>query len=132
MNGIGILLYTFQMLALIVLTNYRMGNELYIHKKDYMKAQKGIIAIVLYVLAIFVGIGFTIYLFSTRHIENNSVPAIKLALFMIGGIISATIGYFIENHRINTSDVNVPYKISLVYLICLCISSVLYILMFIF
>ena len=53
-----------------------------------------------YIVLLFLGVGVTCYLFLTRGIENNTVPAIRLSMVMLLGTGAATAGYFTESSNI--------------------------------
>ena len=36
-----------------------------------------------------------------KNIENNSVEALKVCGYLLGGMLAATIGFFVENNNIN-------------------------------
>ena len=70
------------------------------YKTLQKKGAKSILIAIIYISCLFLGIGLMIFLFTTRKIENNTAPAMKLCCFLLLGIINTTIGFFIENNNI--------------------------------
>lgn len=52
---------------------------------------------VIYILMLFFGIGITGIVFEVKGIENNTLPAMKICGLLFLGVISATVGFILEN-----------------------------------
>ena len=99
-NGLLIMVYTLNFILTILLNNYHSINKIYCNEMDKKKGAKSILIAIIYISCLFLGIGLMIFLFTTRKIENNTAPAMKLCCFLLLGVINTTIGFFIENNNI--------------------------------
>lgn len=125
-NGGLIILYAFDFILCIVINNYKTIDKLYTHEADKKRAIKGMPVTVIYVILLFAGSVLTIFLFEVRGIENNTLPAIRLAALLIAGEGAATLGYFAESRRIMKWDPDMQdYKIGKAGFVCALICIVL-------
>lgn len=91
---------TVNFITTILLHNYKSINTIYKNDEDKKRALQSIPITIIYVLLLFTGIGLIFFLFETKGIENNTIPAIQLGgLFLLGALV-ATIGFFIEDKHI--------------------------------
>lgn len=132
-NGVLILFYVLNILLCILINNYKVINKIYIYEADKKRALKGIPVTITYILLLFIGMGVTVFLFESKGIENNTMPAMKLAALLIFGAGLATIGYFVEsNHLKKWEPMKSDYKISKFSLISAAASIILFGIMFVF
>lgn len=129
-NGGLIILYAFDFILCIIINNYRTIDKLYTHEADKKRAIKGMPVTVIYVILLFAGSVLTIFLFEVRGIENNTLPAMRLAALLIAGESAATLGYFAESRRITKWNPDMQdYKIGKVGFVCALLCIVLLIAM---
>lgn len=132
LNGGLLVFYVFSFIVCILINNYKAIHTLYVHEEDKKRAMKGIPITAIYMALLFIGIGVMIFLFQTKGIENNTLPAIKLAALLIVGIAAATIGYFAESTRIkkwNPSEQD--YQVGKTGIFCTAASIILFAVMFV-
>lgn len=132
LNGGLLVFYVFSFIVCILINNYKAIQTLYVHEEDRKRAMKGIPITAIYMVLLFIGIGVMIFLFQTKGIENNTLPAMKLSALLIGGIAAATIGYFAESTRIqkwNPSEQD--YHIGKTGIVCTVASIILFAVMFV-
>lgn len=66
-------------------------------------------------------------IFEVRGIENNTLAAMKICGLLILGIMSATIGFLFENHKIKKwNPANTNYKTNIVVIISVFICVIMY------
>lgn len=104
LNGFLLIAYVFNIIACILFSNYKAIDRLYIREADKKRARKSLPVAVVYIILLFLGVGIVCYLFLTRGIENNTVPAIRLSMVMLLGTGAATAGYFAESSNIKKWD----------------------------
>lgn len=126
-NGILIVLYVLDFIISIGMNNYKMTEKIYLREEDKKRAKRSIPLTIIYALFVCVGIGITDIVFTVKGIENNTLPAIKICGLSLLGILSATIGLLIENHKIKKWDpTNTNYKTNKVSVISLFICLIMY------
>lgn len=132
MNGILILLYVVEFMFCILIENYKFADKIYLHEQDKKMSLKSMPFTMLFVGVLVLGMGITFYIFESRGIENNTMPALKLAGLLLLGEGIATIGYLLESSRLKKWDIlKVEYKTSLSFKICIVISIIMLCVMFI-
>lgn len=132
LNGGLLAFYVFSFIVCILINNYKAIQTLYVHEEDKKRASKGIPVTAAYMALLFIGIGVMIFLFQTKGIENNTLPAIKLAALLIVGMGSATIGYFVESNRIKKwKPSEQDYHVGKTGIICTAASIILFAVMFV-
>ena len=105
-NGLLIILYALNFFATIMINNYKVIDQIYIHDEDKIRAMRSILVTAVYILLLFAGIGIMTFLFETKGIENNTAPAMKLCGLLLSGAGIATAGFFLENNNIKKWDFN--------------------------
>lgn len=112
------------------MNNYKMTEKIYLREEDKKCAKRSVPLTIIYVLFVCVGIGITDIVFTVKGIENNTLPAIKICGLLLLGILSATTGLLIENHKIEKwNPTNTNYKTNKVSVISLFICLIMYWLM---
>ncbi len=126
-NGILIVVYILNFITSIEMSNYKMTDKIYRREDDRKRAKRSIPVTVIYTLILCVGIGMTGIIFEVRGIENNTLAAMKICGLLILGIMSATIGFLFENHKIKKwNPANTDYKTNIVVIISLFICVIMY------
>ncbi len=126
-NGLLLVVYVFNFIAGIQMSNYKMIDKIYCREEDRKRAGRGIPVTAVYVLLLCAGIGITGIVFEAKGIENNTLPAMKICGLLIVGIVSATTGFFVENSKIKKwNPANADYKTSKVCIIGLAICVIMY------
>ena len=126
-NGILIVVYIFNFVTNIEISNYKMINKIYRREDDKKRAKRSIPVTVIYTLILCVGMGITGMVFEVKGIGNNTLPAMKICGLLLLGIMSATIGLLFENTKIqkwNPADTN--YKTNKASIISLFICVIMY------
>ena len=115
-NGILIVVYILNFITSIEMSNYKMTDKIYRREDDRKRAKRSIPVTVIYTLILCVGIGMTGIVFEVRGIENNTLAAMKICGLLILGIMCATIGFLVENHKIKKwNPANTDYKTNIVH-----------------
>lgn len=126
-NGILIVVYILNFITSIEMSNYKMTDKIYRREDDRKRAKRSIPVTVIYTLILCVGIGMTGIVFEVRGIENNTLAAMKICGLLILGIMCATIGFLVENHKIKKwNPANTDYKTNIVVIISLFICVIMY------
>ncbi len=126
-NGILSVLYSLNFITAIEINNYKMMDKIYLREEDKKRAKFSIPLTLIYALLLCVGVGITVAVFEVKGIENNTLPAMKICGLLLLGIMSATIGLLLENHKIkkwNLTDTN--YKTNKASVISLFICLIMY------
>lgn len=112
-NALLLTMYILNFITIILFNNYKFIDRIYCNEVDKKRAIKGIPIIIIYFVQMLLGMGITIIVFEMKGIENNSAPAMRVVGLLLGGLLFATIGFFVENNNINKwSPDNRPYKIN--------------------
>jgi len=101
MNALLFTMYIFNFISIILVNNYRFIDKIYCNEEDKKRSMKGIPIMVIYFVMILVGMGMAILIYEVKGIENNTLPAMKVAGTLMAGLLFATIGFFVENHNVN-------------------------------
>ncbi len=126
-NGILIVVYILNFITSIEMSNYKMTDKIYRREDDRKRAKRSIPVTVIYTLILCVGIGMTGIVFEVRGIENNTLAAMKICGLLILGIMCATIGFLVENHKIKKwNPANTNYKTNIVVIISVFICVIMY------
>ena len=126
-NGILIVVYLLNSITSIEMSNYKMTDKIYRREDDKKRAKRSIPVTAIYALTLCVGIGITNIIFEVKGIENNTLPALKICGFLLFGIMSATIGFLLENSKIKKwNPANTNYKTNKASIISLLISVIMY------
>ena len=126
-NGLLLVVYVFNFIAGILMSNYKMIDKIYCREEDRKRAGRGIPVTAVYVLLLCAGIGLTGIVFEVKGIENNTLPAMKIGGLLIVGIVSATTGFIVENSKIKKwNPANTDYKTSKACIIGLVICVIMY------
>ena len=126
-NGIMIVVYILNFITGIEMSNYKMTDKIYRREDDRKRAKRSIPVTVIYTLILCVGIGMTGIVFEVRGIENNTLAAMKICGLLILGIMCATIGFLVENHKIKKwNPANTDYKTNIGSIISLFICVIMY------
>ncbi len=126
-NGILIVVYILNFIIGIEMSNYKMTDKIYRREDDRKRAKRSIPVTVIYTLTICVGMGMTGIVFEVRGIENNTLAAMKICGLLILGIMCATKGFLVENHKIKKwNPANTDYKTNIGSIISLFICVIMY------
>lgn len=110
-NGILIVIYLLSFITSIAMNNYKMIDKIYLKEDDKKRAKRSIPITIIYTLLLCVGIGIAGMIFEVKGIENNTLPAMKICGLLLLGIMSATIGFLLENSKIKKwNPQNTNYK----------------------
>lgn len=123
-NALLLTMYILNFITIVLFNNYKFIGRIYCNEIDKKRAIKGIPIIIIYFVQMLLGMGISILVVEMKGIENNTAPALQMAGLLIGGLLFATIGFFVENNNINKwSTDNQPYKINKLsvasWLVCL-------------
>lgn len=130
LSGILIIVYIFNFVTSIVMSNYKMTDRIYLHEEDKKRAKRALPLSSVYTFILCVGIGITDLLFEAKGIRNNTLPAIKICGLLLFGIMNLTIGLFYENNKIKKwKPQDEKFKISKGSIFCLIICIITYVLM---
>ncbi len=111
----------------IEMNNYKMTDKIYLREDDKKRAKRSMPITVIYILLLCVGMGITGMVFEVKGIENNTLSAMKMCGLLLLGIISATIGFLLENNKIKKwNPPNTNYKTSKASIISLLICLIIY------
>ena len=132
LSNLLILLYIIEFLGTMMYLNYQSTDYIYVHKIDAKKAKISWFITSEYIFMVLIGVIALAVAFKLRHIENNTLPALKVAALFLLGITMATIGFFIEQHRVKKWDIeHQPYQVGKSIIICSLIALIYYIGMYI-
>jgi transcriptional regulator with XRE-family HTH domain len=92
--------YIVDLVASVLVNNYRMIDKLYRNDEDKERARKGMPVFVVYLILLLAGLLVTIIVFEEKKIDNNTAPAMKVITLTILGMLFATGGYAFENRNI--------------------------------
>lgn len=127
LNGFLIVTYLLGFVTTVEIINYRMIDKIYCEDNDKKRARCSIPVTAIYILLLSVGIGMLMAIFEIKGIENNTIPAMKLAGLLILGTIIATIGLLFESAQIKKwNPANTNYKINKASIISLFICVIIY------
>lgn len=127
MNALLFTLYILNFIAIILVNNYRFIDKIYCNEVDKKRTMKGIPITIIYFLLILMGLGITILVFELKGIENNTLPAMKVAGTLMAGLLFATIGFFVENHNVNKWNPDKePYRVKKVSVVSFILCLVFY------
>lgn len=130
LNGFLIAAYLSEFIITLLVTNYRMIDKVYREDIEKKRAKQSMPITAMYCLLLFIGIGIMISVFEIKGIENNTLPALKLAGLLVLGTIIATIGFMRENKRIKKwNPASIDYKIGKASIVNLCICVMIYVIM---
>lgn len=123
-NALLLTMYILNFITIILFNNYKFIGRIYCNEVDKKRAIKGIPIIIIYFVQMLLGMGISILVVEMKGIENNTAPALQMAGLLIGGLLFATIGFFVENNNINKWNTDKqPYKINKLsvasWLVCL-------------
>lgn len=126
-NSLLLVVYVLNVIITILINNYRSIDKIYCKDEDKKRAIRSIPLTVVYILALFVGLGIMVFLFEIKGIENNTAPAMKLCGLLLLGVLSATIGFFMESTNIKKwNPDNSQYTVNKISIICLFVCLILY------
>lgn len=128
LSNLLLLLYIVEFAVTILILNYRAIPHIYCNDKDRQKAKLSFPIICTYLFIIITGIIETFMLFQINHIENNSVPALKIVSVIIAAVTFSTIGFMKESSRINKLDVDKEkYVTGRFAVICVIVTIICYV-----
>ena len=126
-NGILLVIYLLNFITSIVMNNYKMIDKIYLREDDKKRAKLSIPLTIIYTLLLCMGIGIVGLIFEVKGIENNTLPAMKICGLLLLGIISATMGFLLENHKIKKwNPTNTIYKTNKASVISLFMCLIMY------
>lgn len=127
MNALLFAMYILNFIAIILFNNYRFIDKIYCNEVDKKRSEKGIPITIIYFVLILLGMGMTILIYEIKGIENNTLPAMKAAGLLLGGLLFATIGFFVENHNVNKWNPDKEsYKVNKVSIVSMVLCLVFY------
>lgn len=127
LNYFLIITYALNFAISIEIINYKMIDKIYCKEEDKKRAERSMPIIIIYTLFLFIGMGMLIIIFEIKGIENNTIPAIKIAGLLVLSTATATIGFILENNQIKKWDpANTNYKPSKASIIILFACVILY------
>lgn len=127
MNALLFTMYILNFISIILVNNYRFIDKIYCNEEDKKRSMKGIPIMVIYFVMILVGMGMTILIYEVKGIENNTLPAMKVAGTLMAGLLFATIGFFVENHNVNKWNPDKePYRVKKVSVVSFVLCLVFY------
>ena len=101
MNALLFTMYILNFIGIILVNNYRFIDKIYCNEVDKKRSMKGIPITIIYCILILMGIGITILVFELKGIENNTLSAMKVGGTLLGGLLFATVGFWVENYNVN-------------------------------
>ena len=127
MNALVFIVYILNFIAIILVNNYRFIDKIYCKEVDKKRSEKGIPITIIYFVLILLGMGMTILIYEVKGIENNTLPAMKVAGTLMAGLLFSTIGFFVENHNVNKWNPDKEsYKVNKVSIVSLLLCLVFY------
>ena len=130
MNALVFIVYILNFIAIILVNNYQFIDKIYCDEVDKKRSEKGIPITIIYFVLILLGMGMTILIYEVKGIENNTLPAMKVAGTLMAGLLFATIGFFVENHNVNKWNPDKEsYKVNKVSIVSFLLCLVFYVLM---
>ncbi|XCP84853.1 helix-turn-helix transcriptional regulator [Roseburia hominis] len=127
LNGLLIYVYSLNFVVAVEFYNYKMIDRIYLKDNDKRRAKRCFPVAVVYIALLFVGIGIMLALFEIKGIENNTIPAMKICGLLLSGVVSGTVGFFLENKQIKEwNPLNGGYKINIFNVISICLCLLLY------
>ena len=127
LNGLLIVVYLLNFITTVVINNYKMIDKIYRKDDDKRRAKRSVPIIVIYILLLFVGIGITCIAFEVKGIENNTLAAMKVCGMFLLGIMSATIGLFLEYNQIKKwNPANTNHRTNKISMICFFMCLIIY------
>ena len=126
-NGLLIVLFSLNFITTVVINNYKMIDKIYRRDDDKRRAKRSVPITVIHMVLLFAGIGMTGIVFDVKGIENNSLAAMKVCGTFLLGIMSLTIGLFLEYNQIKKwNPANANHKTNKISIICLLICLITY------
>lgn len=126
LNGLLILVYCLDFIGAVGMINYKMTDRIYLKDDDKKRAKRSIPVTVISIVLFFAEMVITNVVFEVKGIENNTTPALKIAVLLILGVISTTIGLLAEISRNKKPDMEKEkYKIGKVSVVCFGISVII-------
>lgn len=127
LNGFLIVVYLFDFITTVEIINYKMIDKIYRVDDDKKRARRSMPITAIYILLLFVGMGITGIVFEVKGIDNNSLPAMKVCGLLLLGIMSATIGFLLENNKIKKwNPANIKHKTNKASIVSLFICVIIY------
>ncbi len=99
-NAVLLMVYMFNFISCILINNYKSIDKIFFNDEDKQRAKKSVPITITYIILLLLGMGLIICLFEIKGIENNTIPALKLAGVFLLGTLTATMGFFVENNNI--------------------------------
>lgn len=129
-NALLLTMYILNFITIVLFNNYKFIGRIYCNEIDKKRAIKGIPIIIIYFVQMLLGMGISILVVEMKGIENNTAPALQMAGLLIGGLLFATIGFFVENNNINKWNIDKqPYKIKKLSVVSWLMCLIFYVLM---
>lgn len=127
LNSFLIVIYSFDFITTIEIINYKMIDKIYRIDDDKKRAKRSMPITAIYIIILFVGIGITGIVFEVKEIDNNTLPAMKVCGLLLLGIMSATIGFLLENNKIRKwNPANIDHKTNKASIVSLFICVIIY------
>lgn len=129
-NALLLTMYILNFITIVLFNNYKFIGRIYCNEIDKKRAIKGIPIIIIYFVQMLLGMGISILVVEMKGIENNTTPALQMSGLLIGGLLFATIGFFVENNNINKWNIDKqPYKIKKLSVVSWLMCLIFYVLM---
>lgn len=122
-----LMMYVVNFIGCILINNYKSIDKIFCKDEDKQRAVKSIPVTVVYILLALAGMGLVAVLFEIKGIENNTMPAMKVAGAYILGTLIATIGFLGENKNIKKwKPEETPYQMHKMSAGCMVVCFVIY------
>ena len=108
-----LIMYVVNFIGCILINNYKSADKIFCNDEDKKRAIKSIPLTVVYITLVLIGMILITGVFEIKGIENNTMPAIRLAGMYIFGTLIVTIGFCLENNNIKKWNPNkTQYRIN--------------------
>ena len=126
-NGFLITAYLLHVVISIFISNYKMIDKIYKNDEDKKRAARSVPVTAVYLILLFAGMVLTVVLFERRGIENNTAPAVKVSGLLLLGVLTATVGFFLESSQIKKwNPQETEYQRNRMSVACIVICVILY------
>ena len=123
LNNVLLLIYCVDFIGAVGVINYKMSDRIYRKEEDKERAKRSVPVTVISLILYFAEMTEAFAVFEVRGIENNTIPALKIAGLLILGVVGTTVGLLAEVGNIKKRDMgNKKYKMGKVSVACFVIS----------
>lgn len=126
LNNVLILIYCLDFIGAVGMINYKTADRIYRNEEDKERAKRSVPVTVISLILYFAEKAEAFAVFEVRGIENNTIPALKIAGLLILGVVGTTVGLLAEVGNIKKRDMgNKKYKMGKVSVACFVISVII-------